>query len=33
MASEDAAKTANYRCKKKLVQLVKGSKLFEQLKD
>lgn len=32
-ASENAAKTANYRCKKKMMDLIKESTLFEELKD
>jgi RNA polymerase sigma factor (sigma-70 family) len=32
-ASENAAKTANYRCKKKMMELVKESKLFEEVQD
>jgi len=32
-ASENAAKTTNYRCKKKLMNLVKSSSLYSELED
>lgn len=32
-ASENAAKTSNYRCKKKLAELVKNSSLYKELED
>lgn len=32
-ASENAAKTSNYRCKKKLMELVKNSSLYKELED
>jgi len=31
-ASENAAKTSNYRCKKKLTELIKSSSLYEEIK-
>lgn len=32
-ASENAAKTSNYRCKKKMMELVKSSSLYKEIED